>query len=487
MKGYYGLHGWVNKGSSNTSVRWNDVDWALLQNNCVVQNQWRFSHTENITATTRIHMRPSWESLNPKVSSQRSRLTTRTARTAIVLRAWDTYRYTQEDMVHIRSIISEAALGSAGRYAVFLLVHLKQNEHRRQLNKGQKEYDEILNKVVPREFRNMAVLFDETLLESWYEKVEDHRPEFQMYQALQLFANVYQFDYYWQLEMDMRILMNTREYFDKLADFASNESRTQAFQRATYRFMPSLYPTYDDFMKSVNIGHSSSRSNSFTRPEIPEIPEPFGVDRPPSTAQSFPNGSEPFGWGVSEPADLIITNTLVPVLEMTNWPYKDYVHGFSLGADALPRLQSPVSMARCSAVLLNLIHDAQFSRGLALPSEATSLSYASYHGLKISYPPVPFFMRDPQRDVKEMETLFNGGPVEIGGKGAALYDPIRHWDVANDGTWHWGGAWPREIMDVWLGIKEADIKEDLPWILRRGEDGRIWAPGLMLHPVKTNS
>ena len=160
---------------------------------------------------------------------------------------------------------------------------------------------------------------------------------------------------------------------------------------------------------------------------------------------------------------------------------------FSLGADALPRLQSPVSMARCSAVLLNLLHNAQATQGLALPSEATAVSFAWYHDLKISYPPIPFFMRDRYRDVKEMETLFNGGPVEMGGKGATLYDPIRHWDLANDGTWHWGGGWPREIMDVWLGIKDLDRDENLPWILRRDEDGRIWAPSMALHPVKTNS
>ena len=56
------------------------------------------------------------------------------------------------------------------------------------------------------------------------------------------------------------------------------------------------------------------------RPHIPEIPEPFGVSRSLPIARFSPNKSEPFVWGVNESADLILTNTLVPVLELTEWP-----------------------------------------------------------------------------------------------------------------------------------------------------------------------
>jgi hypothetical protein len=354
------------------------------------------------------------------------------------------------------------------------------------LNSGSRGYNELMSRCVPQEFRNIALIYDEILLDSWYKKTEDHRPEFQMFQALQLFARTYHFDHYWQLEMDARFLVNAREYFDSLAEFADHQPQKQSLRRASYRYMSSRYPTYDDFAKAVDAGSLLS-TNGFTRPNVAEIPEPYRVAHPqpptspPNSAAEHTAASQPV-----EPTDLILTNTVVPVLEMTEWPYLDYAHGFTLEAEFLPRLQSPVSMVRCSALLLNLIHDAQAAKGLALPSEATAASFAWFHDLKIVHPPIPFFMRDSDPDLEEIERLFNGGPVEEGKKGPALYDPIRHWDLANNGTWHWGGTWPREIMDVFLGIKQIDRDDDLPWILRRDEAGKIWAPGLLLHPVKTN-
>lgn len=399
----------------------------------------------------------------------------------------------------MRSVVAEAALGSGGKYAVFLLVDVKDPLKRAKMYEGQQQYEEVIADCVPREFHNMTVLFDEKLLEDWYTLVPDHNAEFQMYQGLQVFANAYHFDYYWQWEMDAKLMVDTREYLDALSNFASQEPRAHAFQRATYRYLPSQYPTYEDFLHAVNNGCQASSPSScdqFNQPKIPEIPQPATSLSPPSALH--PSTDKPFDfslWGVGDPADLILSNTLVPVHNMTGWPYKDYIKGFSAGT-ATPRLQSPVSITRSSRLLLHLIHTAQMDQGLGVPSEATAPSFAWWHGLKISYPPVPFFMKH-DRPVGEMEMLFNGGPVEDSGKGDALYNPIDHWDVANDGNWHWGGVWPREIMNAWLGLAHAgneeegasegnDEEKSLPWILRRDNEGRVWAPALALHPVKTN-
>lgn len=67
----------------------------------------------------------------------------------------------------------EAALASGGEYGVYLLVDVKNKSQ--GIPRGAAAYTAMLNNCVPKELRSMAVLFDETLLESWYPDVVDHR------------------------------------------------------------------------------------------------------------------------------------------------------------------------------------------------------------------------------------------------------------------------------------------------------------------------
>ena len=94
-------------------------------------------------------------------------------RIAIVIRSWETYEYTAEDLWHLRSIITEAALSTGSEYAVYLLVDIK--DLSQQIHKDPVAYATLLEECVPPELQNIAVLFDKTLLESWYPKVLDHR------------------------------------------------------------------------------------------------------------------------------------------------------------------------------------------------------------------------------------------------------------------------------------------------------------------------
>ncbi|KEQ64519.1 uncharacterized protein M437DRAFT_64171 [Aureobasidium melanogenum CBS 110374] len=66
-------------------------------------------------------------------------------------------------------------------------------------------YASIPEESVPLEFRDVAVLSDITMLDSWYSAIFEHSPFRQMMQPLQLFSRLYpEFDHYWQLEMDSR-------------------------------------------------------------------------------------------------------------------------------------------------------------------------------------------------------------------------------------------------------------------------------------------
>ena len=95
-----------------------------------------------------------------------------TGRTAIVLRTWDCYEYKEEDLYNLRSLIVETTLSSGGEYAIFLLVHVRDPE--RNIFGSEANYAAALDELLPPELRPMAVLFDNSLLESWYPKIKDH-------------------------------------------------------------------------------------------------------------------------------------------------------------------------------------------------------------------------------------------------------------------------------------------------------------------------
>jgi hypothetical protein len=75
---------------------------------------------------------------------------------------------------YLRSIIVEAALASRGEYAVYLLVDVKNKSQ--GIHTDAAAYTAVLEVRVPKEPWSMAVQCDETLLESWYPGVVDHRP-----------------------------------------------------------------------------------------------------------------------------------------------------------------------------------------------------------------------------------------------------------------------------------------------------------------------
>lgn len=97
-----------------------------------------------------------------------------TRRTALVLRAYSSLQYKPQVMWHIRSIISEAALQTGGEYTVVLLVHM-QDPSLKIFQSPEHYQAAFVAAKIPREFQSIAVLWDDSLLESWYKKVDDHR------------------------------------------------------------------------------------------------------------------------------------------------------------------------------------------------------------------------------------------------------------------------------------------------------------------------
>ena len=159
---------------NRSRVEWDKLNWAKLQDDCFVRNRPRFRDAAKMTVPSQLHKPEDWKVgvglsklTNPPRDRRRS-----TGRTAIVVRTWDCYDYTPENMHNLRSLIVETALNSGGEYAVYLLVHIKDDS--RKIFESKKNYEAALRDTLPPELRSIGVLFDTPLLESWYPKVGDH-------------------------------------------------------------------------------------------------------------------------------------------------------------------------------------------------------------------------------------------------------------------------------------------------------------------------
>ena len=246
--------------------------------------------------------------------------------------------------------------------------------------------------------------------------------------------------------------------------------------------MPEVHGTYEQFREAVN--ESLDGAGIWGAVKTPDFPHPVG----PRPLVEDPR-QDNFTWGVGQDADLILTNALADIRTTNYWPFKGWIHNFKEGEDT-PRWYSPVAMGRYSWNLLNAMHHAQVHQGLYLSSEASAVSFALWHGLKIVFPPHPWFHR-PQADrevgVEQLDQLFNGGaPTENARAnngfafGKAMYDPNGFYELFNGGTWWWVPGYPGRSFKQWMNHNT----NAMPSMLRE-VDGQIWAPAMALHPVKS--
>jgi hypothetical protein len=172
--GRYGPYGYGEEDESTynrTRVDWNKVDWADLQNECFDQNVRRFPvSAKPITSEYRFRLRN--QSLVPELRSWDDFTPTR--RTAIVVRAFDGYKYTPEDLYNLRSLVVEAGLRTGGEYAVVLLVNIRGADS--NIFASNEAYQAAFEKAgIPPEFQSIALLWDEALLKTWYPEVGEYR------------------------------------------------------------------------------------------------------------------------------------------------------------------------------------------------------------------------------------------------------------------------------------------------------------------------
>jgi hypothetical protein len=158
------------------AVPWSRVDWYELQSLCLERNSGRYKSSDVVNGSMRSPLsfdlpnapHKTWES-PPVTASNVKRFH---PRTALLIRAWNGLTWKPHHREYLRALIMELSLHSGGEYQIFLLIHVKDDEmpifsDTKTMNR--------LKSSIPEEFRNMALFFNNKLLEAWYPKIEEHR------------------------------------------------------------------------------------------------------------------------------------------------------------------------------------------------------------------------------------------------------------------------------------------------------------------------
>lgn len=133
-------------------VDWDEVNWGELQRRCVDRNAGRFDTAAGST-------------VNPSITPE--------SRSAVLIRTYVGKKYSENEVYSIRAIINELSLHSGGEYAVFLLLHLKNQS----FPVDQEVRREIVRANVPREFWDITELWDDPTVTSPYPYLPDNVKE----------------------------------------------------------------------------------------------------------------------------------------------------------------------------------------------------------------------------------------------------------------------------------------------------------------------
>lgn len=443
-------------------------------------------------------------------------------RTAFVIRCWDEFQWREEDRMNLRSIITEVALASGGRYDVHLLVEVK-NDGAHPIWADDEIYRARIKESVPEEFQGMATLWTQTQMLSLYQGIYDlytkgpEHPVHGAYRGLQMamqyFAHNHpEYDYFWQWEMDIRY---TGHYFDlisKLEGWAKDQPRKGLWERNSRFYVPAVHGPWEDFKQMARV---QSESGSAAHPDagFPGAPKKeapakaeqivWGPMRPSDEKDWFETASDPvpptsaerdrYTWGAGEEADLITLNPMFDP-EGTSWGLAEDITGYNRTSGLPPRRAQIITASRMSRRLLTTMHrETAFKKHHAFP-EMWAATTALHHGLKAVYVPHPVYV-DREWPVEYLARVLNGGRNGAsGGSRASVFGEREH--NLRGMSWFYNSGFGENLYKRWLGLKvnndggetfelTADTSKDGETVpTMRGGEGRMCLPPMLLHPVK---
>lgn len=497
-------------------VDWQKVSWGQLQADCARKNEERFTPkaresarrmsdyfhnkmlVEPLPENSRSHSADDKNSKDGKIYQ---------SRTAVLLRTWEGYDYADNDIVAIRAMITELALQTGGEYQVFLMVNVK--DRSKPIFSDRREYRKALQKIVPKELQDIAILWSEEICERLYPDVGDWQVYWQQFMPVQWFSESHpEFDYVWNWEMDVRYIGNHYHFLSQVGAFAQKQPRKYLWERNARFYIPSFHG--QDYAAYVNETNAIIAQSA----EDGTIPTPIWGPRKYSNGQ-VPLGPTPpraqeadsFEWGVGEEADFI---TLLPIWDpvKTRWTMRNKVWNYTPGIRPqfspdhptdddfnhpslknIPRRGYINTVARLSRRLLHAMHLEQVA-GRSMQAEMWPSTVALHHGFKAVYVPQPIYS-DRQWPARYANAVFNadgGVPGRWGQEDDSIYNQDREVNFRS-WSWYYHAEFPRSIYRRWMGWKAEDPLGnvgDRDWENWKdgGPNGRMCLPPMLLHPVK---
>lgn len=532
--GPYGLGYGVKKGGSGAGmegdrvgadrvwenippVDFRQVDWAAAQNRCVAANNHRFKDLPKNPQFNRAFAMPIGASPMAHLDSALASESTakkgieRLPRTAVLIRTWFNFHYTEEDILYLRSLISELSLISGGEYVVHFLVHVKDDNL--QIWSDEETYDRVLRDSLPEEFRGLGTLWSERQMGLIYggleESFERGLPVHGVYRStfmpVQYFAHTHpEYDFYWNWEMDVRNTGHWYHFFDKVIKWARMQPRKGLWERNARFYVPSVHGPWEDFRQTVRVqtelgtnnpnnmwsslkgtedtsdpnhkDHGRHGDKFIWGPERPHESDVMEVDAegiPPTTIDK-----DKYSWGMGEDADLIVFNPLYDP-EGTTWLLRNDVTGYNRDDGLPPRRTAIITASRLSRKLLLTMHRETSLKRHSMFSEMWPATTALHHGFKAVYVPHAMYI-DRKWPTRYLEQTFNAGRNGAsGGARTAIFGDREH-NFAGT-TWFYSAMFSPGLWRRWLGYK---VDNDGGESEEVAGDGRMCLPPMMLHPVK---
>lgn len=497
-------------------VDYRGIKWCEAQERCVAANRHRFAELPppriDRFRAMQVGSLPKAEAplkelpTIERAANLASTSATKLPRTAVVIRTWWDYQYTAEDLIYLRSIISELSLASGGEYVVHFLVQVKDDNA--AIWSDDETYDRILRDSLPEEFRGMGILWSERQMGLVYGGLEEtfmrdlpvHGVYRSTFMPTQYFAYQHpEYDYVWNWEMDIRYTGHWYHLFDSVTKWAKQQPRKGLWERNGRFYIPSEHGSWEDFRQMVRVnteqGTNSpnniwsglkaggSKAPGETRlgdkpvwgPERPQDDDvAFNTDPSPPTAYDKDRHS----WGVGEEADLIVFNPLFDP-DGTTWLLAEDVTGYNKTRGLPPRRTAIITASRLSRRLLLTMHRETALKRHTMFSEMWPASCALHHGLKAVYAPHSEYI-DRRWPTDYLNSVFNAGRNgATGGARTSVFGDREH--NFRGTTWYYNAGFPEVLWNRWLGYK---FNNDGGEQFELANEGRMCLPPMLLHPIK---
>ncbi|KAI1811790.1 hypothetical protein GGS20DRAFT_561370 [Poronia punctata] len=447
-------------------------------------------------------------------------------RTAIVVRCWDEFPWRQEDIMNFRSLITELALASGGRYDIHLLVQVK-NDGANPVWADAETYQRHIDETVPAEFRGLVTLWSETQMLAVYQGIHDlwtkgpDLPVHGVYRGLQMAMQYFayrhpEYDYYWQWEMDVRYTGHYYDLVTRVEKWAKEQPRKGLWERNARFYVPSIHGSWEDFKQMARVqtemgvkgtdnvydgvpGTEHGLKGNLGEkpiwgPQRPKDPkdwlDPENDPKPPTTHER-----DRYEWGVGEEADFITFNPMFDP-ERTTWGLSEDITGYNEGDGngKPPRRAQIVTFSRMSRRLLLTMHrETAFLKHHAFP-EMWPGTVALHHGYKAVYAPHPVYVDREWPTAFLAQTLNNGRNGASGGSRTAVWGDREH--NLEGLSWHYRTSFAHNLYRRWHGlVVNNDGGEEFELTIdeskdgstvgeMRGGEGRMCLPPMLLHPIK---